>query len=268
MAGLQEQALWDADIYQIEQTDPVIGGPPNLAQGQGITNVPHQALANRTTWLKAKVEALQTALANIDVNADIQAAIDALIDGAPGALDTLNELAQAVQSNDNDIVSLLGQIASAATPVAAVSAFAVSTPPAGWLECDGTALSRTAYQLLFDAIGTSFGAGDGATTFNIPDLRGEFLRSWDNGRGVDVGRLFGTVQGDAIRNITGGAAYFNSLATYTWSGALYQKSSQVTGDSNNGSATAYEIGLDASRVVPTANENRPRNVSLMFCIKY
>ncbi len=98
MPGLQEQALWDAEIYQIEQTDPVVGGPPNLAQGQGITNVPHQALANRTAWLKAQLQQLQNASLT---QADLDAAIAALIGGAPAALDTLNELAAAFGDNPN-----------------------------------------------------------------------------------------------------------------------------------------------------------------------
>jgi phage-related tail fiber protein len=82
--------------------------------------------------------------------------------------------------------------AAADALVGAVMPFAFTTPPTGWFECDGSALSRTSYQALFDKIGITFGAGNGSTTFNIPDLRGEFLRSWDNGRGVDSGRGFGS----------------------------------------------------------------------------
>lgn len=70
-------------------------------------------------------------------------------------------------------------------PPGLVSAWAVNSQPYGWLECNGSAISRTNYARLFDQIGTTFGAGNGTTTFNIPDLRGEFIRGWDNGRGVD-----------------------------------------------------------------------------------
>ena len=88
-------------------------------------------------------------------------------------------------------------------PSGAVLYFAGQTAPSGWLKANGAAVSRTAYAALFAAIGTTYGAGDGSTTFNLPDLRGEFMRGWDDGRGIDRGRAFGSAQGDAIRNITG-----------------------------------------------------------------
>lgn len=72
---------------------------------------------------------------------------------------------------------------------AQVSFFARNTPPAGWLAANGAAVSRATYADLFAAIGTTFGAGNGTSTFNLPDLRGEFLRGWDNGRGVDTGTV-------------------------------------------------------------------------------
>jgi hypothetical protein len=96
MADLPETSNWETGIYQIETTDPVVGGPPNLALGQGITNVPPQQLANRTIWLRDQITALQTAVGGAATQADIDAAINALIGGAPAALDTLNELAAAL----------------------------------------------------------------------------------------------------------------------------------------------------------------------------
>ena len=68
--------------------------------------------------------------------------------------------------------------------------------PTGWLKANGAAVSRTTYSNLFAAIGTTYGVGDGSTTFNIPDLRGEFIRGWDDGRGVDSGRTLGSWQDD------------------------------------------------------------------------
>lgn len=70
-------------------------------------------------------------------------------------------------------------------PPGIVSPWAVNQQPYGWLECNGAAISRATYAALFANIGTAFGVGNGTTTFNIPDLRGEFIRGWDNGRGVD-----------------------------------------------------------------------------------
>lgn len=81
-----------------------------------------------------------------------------------------------------------------------ISDFAMSTPPTGWLECNGAAISRTTYADLFSAIGTTWGVGDGSTTFNLPDFRGTVRRSWDHGRGLDTGRTFASYQADAVGN--------------------------------------------------------------------
>jgi microcystin-dependent protein len=66
--------------------------------------------------------------------------------------------------------------------------------PSGFLYCNGQAVSRTTYSALFTVISTAFGAGDGSTTFNVPDFRGEFIRGWDDARGVDSGRTFRSFQ--------------------------------------------------------------------------
>ena len=71
--------------------------------------------------------------------------------------------------------------------------FAAADAPEGWLLCPGQAVSRATYANLFAKIGTTFGVGDGSTTFNVPDLRGEFIRGLDNGRGVDSGRAYSAV---------------------------------------------------------------------------
>jgi hypothetical protein len=75
--------------------------------------------------------------------------------------------------------------------------------PFGWLVCNGAAVQRVRYRRLFDVIGTAFGAGDGSTTFNIPDLRGEFIRGWDAGRGVDTGRVLGSSQAYPVQSGSG-----------------------------------------------------------------
>ena len=161
--------------------------------------------------------------------------------------------------------------------VGEIAFFASSTPPSGWLKANGAAVSRTTYAALFAAIGTTFGAGDGRTTFNLPDLRGEFLRGLDDGRNIDRGRRLGTAQGDAIRNITGkldGSAMGSGNQVLEGkmiaSGAIgttYQQR-QWSGDQGGWGEQSVSFDFDASRVVPTANENRPRNVALLACIKY
>ena len=158
-----------------------------------------------------------------------------------------------------------------------VAFFARTTPPSGWLKANGAAISRTTYAALFAAIGTTFGDGDGRTTFNLPDLRGEFLRGLDDGRNIDRDRRLGTAQGDAIRNITGkldssamGSGNQVLEGKMIASGAIgttYQQR-QWSGDQGGWGEQSVSFDFDASRVVPTANENRPRNVALLACIKY
>jgi microcystin-dependent protein len=79
-------------------------------------------------------------------------------------------------------------------PVGAIIPMAAPSVPAGFLECNGATLKRSDYPALFSLIGTTYGAGDSSTTFLLPDLRGEWIRGWDNGRTVDNGRAFGAFQ--------------------------------------------------------------------------
>jgi microcystin-dependent protein len=78
------------------------------------------------------------------------------------------------------------EFVTTAVPAGLISFFTMTSAPTGWLKANGAAISRTTYASLFGAIGTTFGAGDGSTTFNLPDLRGEFLRGFDDGRGIDA----------------------------------------------------------------------------------
>lgn len=154
--------------------------------------------------------------------------------------------------------------------VGQVSFFALNSAPTGWIKANGAAVSRTTYASLFATIGTTFGTGDGSTTFNLPDLRGYFPRGWDDSAGVDSGRSFGTTQDHAIPNITGAVPvegpYHNKGSA---SGAFYDSS--VTGggmSGGGGSASSKVANFDASRVVNTSTETRPKNLALLACIKY
>lgn len=84
--------------------------------------------------------------------------------------------------------------------VGRIGTFAMATPPPGWFRANGAAVSRTVYAALFAKIGTIYGAGDGVSTFNLPDPRGKFIRVLDDGRGIDVGRVLGSSQADEIRS--------------------------------------------------------------------
>lgn len=131
----------------------------------------------------------------------------------------------------------------AGVPTGSVFTMATSTVPSGYLECDGTAVSRTTYADLFAAIGTTWGSGNGSTTFNVPDLRGEFVRGWDNGRGVDSSRSFASSQAQSTENLDG----TTSLLTVYGGNIEYQFTN-----------TDVDTGV---------TETRPRNIAMMYVIK-
>lgn len=145
-----------------------------------------------------------------------------------------------------------------------VAHFAASTAPAGWLKCNGAQVSRTAYAALFAAIGTTYGVGDGATTFNLPELRGEFLRALDDGRGIDTGRAIGSAQagqmpshGHTLRGFDNpGSA--NATPPYMAAGFSTHSLSNVS----------WTGTMDAAGGTSNASENRPRNVAMLACIKF
>lgn len=127
-----------------------------------------------------------------------------------------------------------------AVPPGAIMHFARSTPPTGWLKANGAAVSRTTYAALFAAIGTTFGAGDGSTTFNLPDLRGEFVRGWDDARGVDSGRAFGSFQDGQNESHTHTAST-NSTGAHTHSGSTSSDSHNHTGTTNTTGAHTHTV---------------------------
>lgn len=156
-----------------------------------------------------------------------------------------------------------------ATPAGTIMYFARDWAPTGWLKANGAAVSRTAYAGLFAVLGTYYGSGDGSTTFNLPDLRGEFIRSYDDRRGVDPGRRNGSWQGDAIRNITGACSGAMGVVFDGFAGAFFDDGTRDATVATSTTKVTYndDFCFDASRVVPTANENRPRNIALLACIK-
>ena len=149
--------------------------------------------------------------------------------------------------------------------------FAMKNPKGRWLFCDGREISRADYPELFEAIGTTYGEGDGTTTFNIPDRRGYFGRCLDAGAEVDYqsDREIGSKQGDAIRNITGfmGNNYLSSATVNegAFDTSVFGAGYAYTG---NGPYNGLNISFDASRVVPTAPENVVKNIAEYVCIRY
>lgn len=173
-----------------------------------------------------------------------------------------------------DGVNVIAESAQQASPVAAVMAFAMSTVPNGWLECDGAAVSRTTYAALFSAIGTTYGAGDGVTTFNLPDLRAYFVRGWDHGRGVDTGRAIGSSQ--TSQNLAHTHAFAgDALPPHSHSYSIYNQTNGASGAGQGSfSTTGFPSTSADSAGTPTGTidssggaDARPLNVAMMYCIK-
>lgn len=297
MGKITEQLQWEEDIYLIEKQDKVLGGE------LGVINTQAKQLANRTKYLKGQVDninrertgyatktspafigvptaptaAASTNSAQIATTAFVKTAIAALVGSAPEALDTLEELARALAGDANLKATLLAEIGKKANAtdfnalhdlfIGIPIPYPLSTVPTGCLAMNGQRFDKTHYPKL----ALKYPSGQ------LPDMRGEFIRGWDNGRGVDVRRTLLSAQGDAIRNITGGSD--NILKSKTtanrgafsgsetdWRPTLADRSTNLN-SINTGDSYVYKemnIGFDASRVVPTANENRPRNIAYHY----
>lgn len=143
--------------------------------------------------------------------------------------------------------------------------FATTTAPSGWLVCDGSAVSRTSYADLFTAIGTTYGTGDGSTTFNLPDLSGKQPI-------YDGTATIGDTTNGKAPNIT----YSESgNIAYLWNatGALRTTAGQGKRTTSNGSDWAYySATFDASRCSAVYDNNAtgitPAGVYTLWCIKY
>ncbi|WP_065759235.1 tail fiber protein [Pseudomonas defluvii] len=145
-------------------------------------------------------------------------------------------------------------VALSAAFAGCVTHFARNTAPGGWLKANGALVSRTAYSRLFSAIGTTFGAGDGVTTFALPDLRGEFVRGWDDSRGVDSGRALGSLQADELKS------HIHTVPADT--GWVYSAGSSSNAKPQQSGSSSISTGSTGG------TETRPRNMALLACIKY
>jgi microcystin-dependent protein len=182
----------------------------------------------------------------------------------------------------------------AGVPSGSVFCMAVASVPSSYLECNGAAVSRTTYAALFAVIGTAYGAGNGSSTFNIPDLRGEFIRGFDNGRGVDSGRNIASSQSaqnashnhsislsgtTSTKSLTGGirkiSEGFNSNGSAS---GVFTKTqdgtSSITGASSTSPVGGVDIDASHNHTFSASGtsgsqggEARPRSIAMMYIIK-
>ena len=295
MANLTLTRQWVENIYQLETSDPVMGGP------DGVDNRQAKELGARTNWLKDQLDTINqdrtgyapkaspaftgiptaptansgTNNTQIATTAFVKNAIAALVGSAPAALDTLEELARALAGDANLKATLLAEIGKKANAtdfnalhdlfIGIPIPYPLSTVPTGCLAMNGQRFDKSRYPKL----ALKYPSG------TLPDMRGEFIRGLDSGRGVDNGRLVLSSQGDAIRNITGvhGISQFTDN-DYT-TGVFKSDSGFSSGDKTRFSISwehevvlsekhGEAISFDASKVVPTADENRPRNIAYHY----
>ena len=181
------------------------------------------------------------------------------------------------------------QVANAtatALPAGSTLHFAGNNIPTGFLLCDGRAVSRTTYAVLFKAIGVTWGNGDGSSTFNLPDGRGEYLRGLDAGRGVDTGRALGSSQEDSTAvnglvattevTVADGGEHSHTIPDVrpgsgnsdNWplnDGLQNQRGYATT--LNTSTAGSHDHNATATTTLKGDSETRPRNIALNIIIK-
>ncbi|EOT9916959.1 phage tail protein [Escherichia coli] len=225
----------------------------------------------------------------IATTAFVKSAIAAMVGSAPAALDTLNELAAALGNDPNFATTMLNALAGkqpldntltnlsgkdvaglltylglgegSALPVGVPVPWPSATPPTGWLKCNGAVFSSEKYPNLAKAY----------PTLKLPDLRGEFIRGWDDGRGIDSGRNLLSAQNDAIQNIVGSFGRTQLFRDVLSSGPFSQHGQVLSTGLKEAEIIegygAYNWTFDASRSVRTASETRSRNIAFNYIVR-
>ncbi|MBK5145927.1 tail fiber protein [Budviciaceae bacterium BWR-B9] len=274
MANLPEKEEWE-EVYQWETSDRALGGPG------GVMNKPLLNLANRTAFLKKALEGkasttpaslndagivkLSNAI-NSDSNADAATA---------SAVKKAYDLATEKLTKESNLSDLTDVTAALENLRLGAGAPAIGIP----FFWPSAAMPNTVMPEWSDMIFLKFnGAAFSAATYPklalvfpsliLTESRGEFLRVWDDGRGVDNGRSLLSAQSDAIRNITGEIGYIQYVGSTHQSGALSAGGSQnLTNVVAGGQTVAQSIFFSAAGSVPTASENRPRNIAFNLLVR-
>ena len=217
----------------------------------------------------------------------------------PGKVFTANEIVTPTNLNAlgvptvSNIVTADMNPSVALVPTGAIMPFAMNSAPSGWLAADGAVVSRTTYATLFAAIGTTYGAGNGTTTFALPDLQGYFVRGAGTNPDGTAAGAFGAKQSDAVIAHTHGTGNQSQNHSHPIAADVSANTSveiiagQYLAATNTnfneryvlaGTATVPTLGLTGSNnqdhthttnsQTPTgAAETRPKNIALLYCIK-
>ncbi|WP_337011616.1 phage tail-collar fiber domain-containing protein [Pantoea sp. AS142] len=249
----EHQKAADPHTQYAPKASPVLTGTPKA---------PTAAAGNNSTQL-ATTEFVQAALA-------------ALAGGAPAALDTLKELADALGGDANFSATVLNKlagkmdIAKNGSDIADVSAFLknlglgdgsalpvgvpvpwpAATPPTGWLKCNGAAFAAATYPKLAKAF----------PSLVLPDLRGEFIRGWDDGRGVDSGRSLLSIQAASAGSFIASSNPIKVLANEN--GTPVMDFFTLAGETFNDEPSSVYKTINV-----TAGDSRPRNVAFNYIVR-
>jgi hypothetical protein len=165
--------------------------------------------------------------------------------------------------------------ANGLVPAGTIITFGGASAPTGYLNCDGAAVSRTTYASLFTALSTTWGAGDGSSTFNVPDLRDDFIRGAGNSYSVGGSQSESQYQ-RSVRNDTtygtsedGDNLHWRVPDSTPWNpGGSGEIVLGVNSKSSGGPLGGTWSNMAQAQGVGQANEVRPRNKHVLFCIKY
>ncbi len=226
-------------------------GSARLAKDRNLSDLPNTALARQN------LELGDSSTRNVGTTAGtVASGDDARITGAMQKSQNGGDIPDVAKFLQN-----LGLGEGSALPVGVPVPWPSATPPTGWLKCNGAPFSAEEYPELAKVYPTN----------ELPDLRGEFIRGWDDGRGVDAGREILSAQGDAIRNIVGHISCVRRGSGFSdlKDGAFRYDSNWSTKIKGDGVEDDWGsvVSFDASRVVPTAPENRPRSIAFNFIVR-
>lgn len=160
--------------------------------------------------------------------------------------------------------TISGSAGTFLVPTGAVMAFTMNAAPSGWLAANGAAVSRATYSALFALLGVTYGGGDGINTFNLPDLRGYFVRGAGTNADGTTSGTFGAKQADAFQ----GHRHSNSQNAIAGGGGTTTYAGPGPGLLQSATISVLDPITDGTNGTPrTAIETRPANIAMLYCIK-
>jgi microcystin-dependent protein len=256
---------------RITQSGGVAGSPGSISSLTSPASASYVSASDTFVW-----QSNTTTAANMDAGSykmrNISAGSNAVTIAPPASIPSDYTITMPNLPAASSVMTLSTSGAISTTPVnflmptGSVIAFAGASAPSGYIICDGSAISRSAYADLFAAVGTTFGVGDGSSTFNIPDLRGIFVR------GAGTNGTLTTASGGAMSTTLGAynndsfQAHQHTAGAYTTAGGPLDATGG-TGGSFEVLTTASTVASGGSGTPRTSGETRPANLGLNYIIK-